>query len=351
MNKVAVYGIGKFGELFFKALDEKIDFFIDDFSKKDNYLDKEIKKIKNIEKDTKIYISPLQYSHSIEKKLRIMGFSNIVNFTESIKSIPNILEYVAKDNYLWLVEDSSRMLDKDKLAQFNSLLIDKKSQENLSMIINLRETLDPKYYIEPSDTEYFPTDVPILKNLNEINFLDCGAYIGDTINELMKQGLTVKSTISFEPDVKNQVKLNIELETQKNSYPKTDFLIYPMGVYSHNTILQFSNNGVDSSASFDNSSDIFVPVVSIDDTLLNKDINFIKMDIEGAEKEALLGATKTIKKYKPNLAICLYHKPEDLWELPLLINDIEPSYEMYLRVHEDMCLSTVLYCISKERDV
>ena len=72
------------------------------------------------------------------------------------------------------------------------------------------------------------------------------------------------------------------------------------------------------------------------------------MDIEGSEKEAILGAQKTIKKYKPNLAICLYHKPEDLWELPLLINKIEPNYKMYLRVHEDLCLSTVLYCIYKK---
>jgi len=351
MNNVAIYGVGKFGELFYEALDEKIDFFIDDFSKESSYLNKKIKKLNDIKKDTKIYISPLQYSHQIEKKLKLMGFFNIFNFTQSIKNIPNILEHIAKDNYLWLVEDSSLMIDNDKLKKFNSLLVDKESQENLSMIINLRKTLDTKYYIKPSGTEYFPEDVPILNNLNEVNFLDCGAYIGDTINELMKQKLTVKSTISFEPDIKNQLKLNVELETQKKSHPQTDFLIYPMGVYSHNTILQFSNNGVDSSAAFDNTSDIVVPVVSIDDTLLNKDINFIKMDIEGAEKKALIGATKTIKKYKPNLAICLYHKPEDLWELPLLINDIEPSYEMYLRVHEDMCLSTVLYCISKERDV
>ena len=73
------------------------------------------------------------------------------------------------------------------------------------------------------------------------------------------------------------------------------------------------------------------------------------MDIEGAEKEALIGATQTIQKYKPNLAICLYHKPEDLWELPLLINELSNnSYDMYIRVHEDLYLSTVLYCIGKK---
>lgn len=106
---------------------------------------------------------------------------------------------------------------------------------------------------------------------------------------------------------------------------------------------------MDSSAIIDNSSSLEVSVVSLDTVILNSSPNYIKMDIEGSEKEAIIGAKNTIQKYKPNLAICLYHKPEDLWEIPLLINQIEPSYDMYIRVHEDMCLSTVLYCISKER--
>jgi len=59
------------------------------------------------------------------------------------------------------------------------------------------------------------------------------------------------------------------------------------------------------------------------------------------KKEALLGA----KKYKPNWVIYLYHKPEALWRLPLLIHEINPDYDMFVRVHEDMFLSTVLYCV------
>lgn len=351
MNKVAIYGVGVFGEIFFKALEKNIDFFIDDFSQDMRYYDKEIKKVEDVPKGTKIYISPLQYSKKIEIHLLDNGFTNIVCFTNSIKTIPNILHYIAKTNYLWLVEDHMRMLDLNKLEIFNKLLIDEKSKDILSTMIKLRKTLDVQYYIDPSDIEYFPSDVPILKNLNKINFVDCGAYIGDTIKELMNQASNVNSTISFEPDVKNQKSLNTELNLQKKYYPDTSFIIYPAGVYSVNSILHFSNHGVDSSASFDSNSNTLVPVVSIDNTLINTSINFIKMDIEGAELEALIGAKNTIQKYKPNLAICLYHKPEDLWELPLLIHEIEPSYEMYLRVHEDMCLSTVLYCISKDANV
>lgn len=55
-----------------------------------------------------------------------------------------------------------------------------------------------------------------------------------------------------------------------------------------------------------------------------------------------------IKKDSPTLAICLYHKPYDLWDLPLLINDINPNYNMYLRIYGSMGLELVLYCVPKE---
>ncbi len=344
---LAIYGAGAFGKIFFESLELEVDFFIDDHTTESVCLGKPIKKISEVSSDTLVYISVLQHSKNIEKNLNRYGFTQIISFTQAIKKIPNILTEISKSNYLWLVEDHSKMINEVKLKSFKNLLKDQKSKDLLEQIINLRKTLDPKYYVSPHGIEYFPSDVPILKNLEEINFIDCGAYTGDTVKELMNQKVKVNSSISFEPEIKNQKKLNKELELQKSNYPDTNFLIYPVGVYSKNCILQFSNNGVDSSASFSNKSNMLVPVVSIDNTLINSNVNFIKMDIEGAEAEALKGSKKTIQKYKPNLAICLYHKPEDLWELPLLINEIEPSYNMYLRVHEDMCLSTVLYCIGR----
>ena len=71
------------------------------------------------------------------------------------------------------------------------------------------------------------------------------------------------------------------------------------------------------------------------------------MDIEGSEKEAILGAKSLISEYSPVLAICLYHKPQDIWELPLLINDINSNYNMYLRIYGSMGLELVLYCVPK----
>lgn len=72
------------------------------------------------------------------------------------------------------------------------------------------------------------------------------------------------------------------------------------------------------------------------------------MDIEGAEYEALLGSVNTIKKYRPALAICLYHKPEHLFKIPLLIKSWNLNYEFFIRFHGNNLFETVLYCVPEK---
>ena len=69
------------------------------------------------------------------------------------------------------------------------------------------------------------------------------------------------------------------------------------------------------------------------------------MDIEGAEIEALKGAEKTIKKYRPKLAICIYHEPDHLYRIPLIIKEMVPEYRIYIRHHSDTASETVCYAV------
>lgn len=85
-------------------------------------------------------------------------------------------------------------------------------------------------------------------------------------------------------------------------------------------------------------------MVCLDDFLQEK-VTFIKMDIEGAEMDALKGAEQTIRKYKPKLAISIYHEENDFWEIPLLIKSFVPEYQFYVRHHSDNCSETILYAI------
>lgn len=69
------------------------------------------------------------------------------------------------------------------------------------------------------------------------------------------------------------------------------------------------------------------------------------MDIEGAELQGLKGAKNIIVKNRPKLAICIYHKPEDILEIPLYLQSIVPDYKFYIRYYSNHDIETVLYAV------
>lgn len=86
-----------------------------------------------------------------------------------------------------------------------------------------------------------------------------------------------------------------------------------------------------------------IHVNSIDNMHVQEKVTLIKMDIEGSEKQALQGAENIIKRDRPKLAICIYHNPEDLYEIPFLIKELVPEYKLYIRHHSDTYAETVVY--------
>lgn len=84
---------------------------------------------------------------------------------------------------------------------------------------------------------------------------------------------------------------------------------------------------------------------TIDEIVKSRKVTFIKMDIEGAELKALYGAANTIKTWHPKLAVCVYHKPEDLITIPQYIKSIYPMYRLYLRSYSPSGVETVLYAV------
>ena len=81
------------------------------------------------------------------------------------------------------------------------------------------------------------------------------------------------------------------------------------------------------------------------DLLGGRKVTFLKMDIEGSELAALRGAERIIREQRPKLAICVYHKPEDMWEIPSFILSCHPDYKLYLRHHSMLADETVLYAV------
>ncbi|MFC1925964.1 FkbM family methyltransferase, partial [Chloroflexota bacterium] len=87
-------------------------------------------------------------------------------------------------------------------------------------------------------------------------------------------------------------------------------------------------------------------VVALDDVIPSFSPNLIKYDIEGVEYEGLMGAKGLIHRDRPGLAICLYHRPQHMWQIPLLIKSWELGYELFMRSHKNNGFDVVMYAIS-----
>lgn len=148
-----------------------------------------------------------------------------------------------------------------------------------------------------------------------------------------------KKIYSFEPEP-NQYEM---CKNIINNSGHKNWSIFNCGVCDKNGKLYFDSNSSCTKISKD--GDIEVDVVKLDDFFKKNEIpTFIKMDIEGAELAALKGCAETICNYKPKLAICVYHKPEDIFEIPEYILSLNHRYKMWLRHYTNLVNETVLYC-------
>jgi FkbM family methyltransferase len=201
---------------------------------------------------------------------------------------------------------------------------------------------------------YFNTDI-IDIGKGEV-LVDCGAYNGDTAIEFIKacqaRNVAYKHIYCFEPEP------SMFSELSKSTVAYSNISLNKCGLWTHSTTLSFINTEFEKPGStrvIRDSGDIHfsdekianseVRVVSIDEQFPNDDVTFIKMDIEGAEIEAIQGAETVIRRCKPKLAISIYHKRNDIFEIPLLIHQITPGYKFYLRQFSNALSETVLFAI------
>ena len=169
-------------------------------------------------------------------------------------------------------------------------------------------------------------------------FVDGGCFDFETSKMLLSK-CNVEKIYAFEPDIYNLKKVESEVEKMN----LTNVKIFNAGIWDCNTTLRFNSAGSIMSRVDENGTDE-IKVVAIDE-VINGKVTFIKMDVEGSELKALKGAEKIIKQYKPKLAICIYHKLEDIIEIPEYIMSIVPEYKFYIRHYSLNEAETVLYAV------
>ena len=186
-----------------------------------------------------------------------------------------------------------------------------------------------------SERQYF--DESFLKFDHDEVFVDAGAYDLTTTLEFAQRCKDFKKIYAFEPDENNIRYCNKRKAGEKR------IEIVPFGTWSEKNELRFRALG-NWSSKIDDMGEETISVTAIDNVVKEK-VTYIKMDVEGAELETLKGAKNIICRDKPKLAVCIYHKPEDMTDLPIYIKSLVPEYKLYVRHYSEEKYETILYAI------
>ncbi len=191
-----------------------------------------------------------------------------------------------------------------------------------------------------SRRQYF--DPEFMKSEGEEIFIDCGCYDGMDVDKFAAWcGGNYKRILAFEPDIRSYQKTRERLVSR---YRNTEVINGAVGEYRGEA--RFQSDIRPGCSHIDPAGgEHIVQVYPIDEVLEGEKATFIKMDIEGSELSALRGGSGTIRKYRPKLAICTYHKPEDMWEIPEYVLSLCEDYRLYFRHYNYSGSGTVMYAL------
>jgi len=236
---------------------------------------------------------------------------------------PHVAIFAGDDivSFSWLQAHASQLqMVYDKLA-------DERSREVFADILNYKISGKLKY-LENSTSQRQEDLMELLDFSGNEVYVDLGAYDGDTIREFLKLTRGAYSKIfALEPDKKNFIKLQRFIEQEQVS----NATLLNRGIWSQPGEHNFFQRGGRMS-SLSEQGKVSIEVDSLDNILGKGAVSYIKMDVEGAEEEALIGGREHLAKYMPKLFVAGYHRDDDLWKLPQLLWNIAP-YKIYLRRH------------------
>lgn len=270
-------------------------------------------------------------------------------------------EYVKTDRFdEWvervLISDIYCIATKESVADAYTWIqeFDLEKKQCLEKIINIFEDEESKSIVKNRSAFYETGEVSFIRTipwhkiqyfqsnyygntlLVDETYVDCGAFDGDSIKGFLDAvNNKYKKIYAFEPDSDNYMKLEEMAEHVEN------LECYNMATGNKTGYCKFEKTATSGSCISDVGS-VDVKIVRLDEQITD-DISLLKMDIEGAELDSLMGAEQLIKRCKPKLAICVYHRFSDLYLIPQFLKSIVPEYKFSLRQHDRSLYETVLY--------
>lgn len=284
----------------------------------------------------------------IDKKEKInviMGHAQYHKMKEiQLYSIVNRVYYIL--NPFKTHEDINEQFfydNKEKFVKAYNIFEEDYSKKVFQSYLNTRINSNIQYlldvFVKPMD--YFDND--IFKLSNNENYIDIGAYTGDTI-KLFYKAVNGKydAIYGFEPDEKfyEELKETVETEGMKSVYS------YHLGVWDQNTTLYFETDDEQSGHAIDTvANSLKIKVVSLDSFLENKNVSLIKLCLSMGNCEILRGGRTILQNLKPKLVAIIGIRKSDLIDVPILLKEINPKYRLYLRYLESMPSRLAIFAV------
>ena len=277
-----------------------------------------------------------------EAWLKARGVTRVVPFGALAWQYPQVFL-----PHIQLQRPEDCLRNRASIAAVHQLLADDESKHQFAGFLRWRLLLDYHALPKPDlEHQYFPHDLFPQANPHEI-FVDGGAYDGDTLTSWTTQFCPkFQAWYAYEPDETARTRLeSVVKELTEDIHQR--IRVFPQALSDRPGRLAFTSlEGAGSQARdlLGGNEGPTVSAVSLDDLEILPP-TYIKLDVEGSEISALLGAQRLIRERAPKLAVCLYHQPDDFWRIPLLVHSLQPDYRLYVRSHRPDGYDFILYAI------
>lgn len=325
---IVMYGMGNGADKII-AVCERYGVEISDFFASDGFV-----RGHSFHGKTVISYSDMKAKYDGQNPIVLLSFaSSLPDVIELFKKVASECEMYAPDVPVFGETLFTIEFFNENRARFDAvyeILADEESKRIYQNVIRYKLSGDINYLFE-SESNKDAVYSELLDCESIESYLDLGAYNGDTIREMLRYNPQLKGAIALEPDARNFRKLNEYAQNVANCEVKC----INAGAWCENTTLLFDASG-NRNAGIVSKGNIVskikeVNVVSVDSVLNGESVDYIKYDVEGSEKEVLLGSAQTIREHAPKLLVSLYHRSEDMFALPELVKELNPDYSLYLR--------------------